>query len=191
MLIFVRKGFFRTEKELPLILGSIFKIQSITKSATFSTVKLSLWNENDHQLKELTNYLKIQLLNKLHFYILGDLLDDMSEYDRAERCFHRGLHRLNDQNSKEAGNCYTHLGNAYEEKMYLSPILKVCAFEKRLHDIESIGAASVIYNFGIVFENQQKYNDALVYYNRSLEIYEITLPPYQTRTTKLCKIGSI
>ncbi|CAF3549862.1 unnamed protein product [Rotaria sp. Silwood1] len=93
------------------MLGSIFKIQSVTEGEIFSTVKLSLCNEKDHQLKELTNYLRSKLPNKPNFYILGDLLDDMSEYEKAERCFQRGLNCLNDHNSKEAGNCFTGLGN--------------------------------------------------------------------------------
>ncbi|CAF0951271.1 unnamed protein product [Didymodactylos carnosus] len=167
------ESYFQNEKEVLFMLGSIFKIHSITETDNIWTVKLLLSSENDHQLNELSNYLKNKIEDEPVFLSLGNILSDMNEWQKASKYYQYQLQQLNDKNSYSAGRCYRGLGNiAYETGNY---DLGIIYDEKALKIFLSLSnvdkAISICYNnLGLGFQHKKDYEKALEYYNKCLEI---------------------
>ncbi|CAF1628106.1 unnamed protein product, partial [Didymodactylos carnosus] len=168
-------SYFQTESEVLFTLGSIFKVEGITRTKDgIYVIKLVLASESKSKSKELLHYIKSNLEEKPDIISLGHVLKEMGAYDKAEQCFERQLCELKDHSSFEAARCYIGLGNlAYVQGDndlafdYSQEALKIN--ESLFFDDENL---SVCYNnmANAYSSSKDDYQKALKYHNKSLAL---------------------
>ena len=87
-------SYFQSENEVLFMLGCIFRIEDVSFDQTmkFWIIKLSLSStQDDHNLKELFDYLKSEIGHETNFYSLGRILRKMGDYQHAEECLKEHL----------------------------------------------------------------------------------------------------
>jgi tetratricopeptide (TPR) repeat protein len=179
---------FEAEREVLFMLGSIFKIESVVNSNDTQTIiKLKLCNENDHHLKELSSYLKHNLSCGPTLVSLGNLLENMGEYEKAARCYRRQLDKPDKKNSYVTGCCYTGLGVIENIRgNYNSAIryhIKALNINLRIpNNNENI--VDNYNNLASAFKCRKNYKIALGYYNKCLKIQERM---YKNESLKVAK----
>ncbi|UJR29707.1 hypothetical protein I4U23_017256 [Adineta vaga] len=169
-------SYFKQEKEILFMIGSIFKIENIFQSEfdCISIIKLSLCSENDHELKELSSYIQMEIFeSNPNLISLGNMLREMCEYSEARKCFQRHLNQLEDIQSSEIALCYTGLGDIARIKgdNDLSIIYHKKALE--IHSLLSNNnqRISIAYNkLAAAFRQKKQYEEALQVYQKCLQI---------------------
>lgn len=76
---------FPDEEEMLMTIGSVFRIVNVEPFYNRWIVDLALNKSDNQQMEELTNYLKIELLNKSPLLDLARILFEISDYNRAEQ----------------------------------------------------------------------------------------------------------
>ncbi|CAF3844841.1 unnamed protein product [Rotaria sordida] len=168
-------SYFQTEAEVLFMLGSIFKIQSVTKQNDISIINIRLENEYDPELKQLSDYMKHNLDETPSFVTLGDLLLRMAEYDKALRCYERVLKELDgkDQNTIQAAQCFTGIGRAanFVKKYDLSIKYHKKALMINLSlPNNDYNIAGIYNNLANTYKDRRDHQIALKYFYKSLEI---------------------
>ncbi|CAF3751291.1 unnamed protein product [Rotaria sordida] len=168
-------SYFQTEAEVLFMLGSIFKIQSVTKQDDISIINIRLENEYDPELKQLSDYMKHNLDETPSFVTLGDLLLRMAEYDKALRCYERVLKELDgkDQNTIQAAQCFTGIGRAanFVKKYDLSIKYHKKALMINLSlPNNDYNIAGTYNNLANAYKDRRDHQIALKYFYKSLEI---------------------
>ncbi|CAM4930260.1 unnamed protein product [Rotaria socialis] len=90
-------SYFQDESEVLFMLGSIFRLNSINRSSDGQVwiIKMTLYSENEHDLKQVLMYMKQQLgSGETNLRILGKLLMKMGNFGQAEQYFTRLLKEL-------------------------------------------------------------------------------------------------
>ncbi|CAF3605598.1 unnamed protein product [Rotaria socialis] len=179
------QSYFQTEKEVLFMIGSVFKIEKVTKVAddrgTGSwTINLLLCSSKEHQLEQLVSYLNDKITKyKPKFIAIAHLLTDMGEYRQAEKYYQRQLDELgniDEKNAKTIASCYTGLGTAAH---YLGDYNLAISYHEKALNIHlmipnSHEELSICYNwFANAFADKKEYEKALDYYNKSLKINEM------------------
>ncbi|CAF1241946.1 unnamed protein product [Didymodactylos carnosus] len=106
------KSYFQQEEEILFMLGSIFSIKSVEYEHTkhFWLATLEMCSEDDQNLKGVYEHEKQQLGERTNLISLGNLLDDMGEYEKGHRYFEKVLHELV-ADSPDISKCYEGLGS--------------------------------------------------------------------------------
>ncbi|UJR18874.1 hypothetical protein I4U23_022002 [Adineta vaga] len=101
---------FPTEDEVLLMLGALFRIDSITEESKkkMYIIKLSLANENDYHLKDIFNYMKKKIGNENTLDSLGKILQEMGEYQHALKYYEQMMH----ETQLTIANCHMGMGRA-------------------------------------------------------------------------------
>ncbi|CAF3717441.1 unnamed protein product [Rotaria sp. Silwood1] len=168
-------SYFQTEAEVLFMLGSIFKIQSITKQDDVSIINIRLESEYDAELKQLSDYMKHNLDETPSLVTLADLLLRMAEYDKALKCYERVLKELDDKdkNTVQAARCFTGIGRVanFVKKYDLS----IEYHEKALMIDLSLpnndyNVAETYNNLANAYKDRRDHQIALKYFYKSLEI---------------------
>ncbi|CAF3665615.1 unnamed protein product [Rotaria socialis] len=177
---------FPDEEEILMMLGSIFRIESIQHqrekdSQLVHIVRMTLCSDNNHNAKLVYETMKSELgvdgtekTSLLHF---GDALNEMGKFNVADKYFHRLLYQL-PNNHADIAHCYHGLGEAATGKGEYEASLEWLhkALEIRIQtlpsDHDDIGQTHNC--IGISFEGQGEYNLALESYGRALTIWQLT-----------------
>ncbi|CAF0737019.1 unnamed protein product [Didymodactylos carnosus] len=106
-----RLSYFPDEEEILLMLGSIFRLESVhyDKEQQIWMADLDLCNEDDHELKQVFDHMKKEMASKTTFISLGNLLSKMGRLDKAEKYYKRLLNELAVSDPYIA-DCYIGLG---------------------------------------------------------------------------------
>ncbi|CAF0894392.1 unnamed protein product [Adineta steineri] len=87
---------FPDESEVLFMIGSIFRLDNIYRNNNqIWIVKMTLCNDDEHNLKQVLMYMKQQISNKeTDLRILGNILWEMGKFGLAEKYFTRSLKQL-------------------------------------------------------------------------------------------------
>ncbi|CAF3732894.1 unnamed protein product [Rotaria sp. Silwood1] len=170
-------SYFQTEAEVLFMLGSIFKIQSITKQDDVSIINIRLESEYDAELKQLSDYMKHNLDETPSLVTLADLLLRMAEYDKALKCYERVLKELDDKdkNTVQAARCFTGNSIGRVANFVKKYDLSIEYHEKALMIDLSLpnndyNVAETYNNLANAYKDRRDHQIALKYFYKSLEI---------------------
>jgi tetratricopeptide (TPR) repeat protein len=171
------------EKEVLFSMHTVFRINSIEtvpENEHLSQVNLILTNDNDPDLRILTDHIRKETFPHEKGWVrLGQLLFKLGESKKAQRVYEFLLERAS--SDVERAPLYHHIARAkdnlgeYEEaiKLYKTSLE---IFHKILPPCHP--SLTLIYNnVGSVYDNIGNYSDALLYYEKALEIGRTFLPP--------------
>ncbi|CAF1197322.1 unnamed protein product [Adineta steineri] len=87
---------FPNESEVLFMIGSIFRLNNIKRNGDqIWIIKMTLCNDNEHDLKQVLMYMKQQIENEeINLRTLGNVLWEMGKFDLAEKYFIRLLKQL-------------------------------------------------------------------------------------------------
>ncbi|CAF1065659.1 unnamed protein product [Adineta steineri] len=91
-----RYSYFPGESEVLFMIGSIFRLNSISHdNDNIWIIKMTLYNDDEHDLKQVLMYMKQQIENEqTNLRTLGNVLWEMGEFDLAEKYLTRLLKQL-------------------------------------------------------------------------------------------------
>jgi tetratricopeptide (TPR) repeat protein len=91
---------FSDESEVLFMLGSIFRLDQITRDADqVWIIQMTLCNDSEHDLKQVLTDMKNRTgIGETNFHTLGKLLWNMGKLDLAEKCYNRLLNELPSDN---------------------------------------------------------------------------------------------
>ncbi len=111
-------SYFKSENEVLFMLGCIFRIENVyfDDKVNMWIVKLVLSStQDDHDLKQLFDYLKREIGSETNFYSLAIILRKMGEFHHAEECLKQQLLQSS-SSSNDYYRCYHALGNIYQDR---------------------------------------------------------------------------
>jgi tetratricopeptide (TPR) repeat protein len=91
---------FADESEVLFMLGSIFRLDNITRDADqVWIIQMTLCSDSEHDLKQVLADMKNQSgIGETNFHTLGKLLWNMGKLDLAEKCYNRLLNEFPSNN---------------------------------------------------------------------------------------------
>ncbi|UJR19159.1 hypothetical protein I4U23_022289 [Adineta vaga] len=100
------------EEEVLFMIGSIFRIVDIfyDQSESIWIAQLILMDENSYELHDVFQSLKKHKIDDNSLINLANILEDMGEYEKAEKILHRSLLQSSVEQISHQYNCYDLLG---------------------------------------------------------------------------------
>ncbi|CAF2549258.1 unnamed protein product [Rotaria sp. Silwood2] len=195
--------YFKSENEVLFILGCIFRIENVyfNDEISMSVMKLVLSSTQDnHDLKQLFDYLKREIGSETNFYSLAIILRKMEEFHHAEECLKQQLLQCSSSSNdsyrcchalgniyQDRAKAYVNIGNScnsidadYEKKGDLSLALR--SYEKvrkiwlKCYDDQHERSAMIYNNLGIIYCKLDNYFQALENHSKALAIRQAILP---------------
>lgn len=172
-----------SEQEILFSMHTIFRIGKISQIEPDNNrlweVELTITNDNDQQLNELTQRLREDIQGAEGWYCLGQLLLKIGRLDRAKELYNFLLKNPSDKKEKayiyhQLGWINDKLGNYTEAISFYKKGLAID--EKTLH-INHPELATTYENIGLVYDQLRDYSEALAFHQKALAIYRKTLPP--------------
>ncbi|CAF0761447.1 unnamed protein product [Didymodactylos carnosus] len=176
-----RLSYFLGEEEILLMLGSIFRLESVhyDKEQHMWVADLDLCNEDDHDLKEVFAHMKKEMGSETTLISLGDLFREMGELDKAEKYYKRLLSELTVDDSSIA-NCYRGLGIVHQNKgeydLALMNYEKALKIRLKALPPDHPDIALTYRNIGLLHEATRTWQSALEYHSKAAEIRRKSLP---------------
>lgn len=177
-------SYFPSEKEVLMMVGSIFRLESIRKESqkdggVIHVIQMRLCSDNNDSTKLMYEILKtearIEEIGKTSLLDFGNVLIDVGKFNEAEKYFHRLLGSL-PTNHPNIADCYHGLGeiNAargdYQSSLeWLQKALRV-RMENLPFNHDAI--ASSYNRIGISFEGKGDYVSAVDSYNKAFVIWK-------------------
>ncbi|CAF3513859.1 unnamed protein product [Rotaria socialis] len=144
-------------------------------------IDLTLTDDNDEQLKCLTNYMQQEIEELPVSHRLGHLMIKMGEFDRAEQFFYGIINATSGKDLDKIAYLYHQLGFVKYSQGHNSTALE--HFEKSREIRENtpslidLKVAKTYSAIGTVYANMANYSAALSYYEKSIAIKEKFLSP--------------
>ncbi|CAF1095706.1 unnamed protein product [Adineta steineri] len=175
-------SYFNTEDEVLFSMHTIFRIgdiKSMDENNHVYTVNLTLTNDNDQDLRTLTDRIRQDTFPDVEgWYRLGLLLDQMGEFNKAQEVFEILLHQRTDESDK--ASVYHQLGkikyNQGEYSEALTYYEKSLAIKQKIFPSNHLNLAHSYNNIGLVYDNMGDYPKALSYFEKDLAIGQQSLP---------------
>ena len=192
-------SFFKgSEQEILFSMHTIFRIGDINQMKVNDDrlweVELTLTNDSDQQLNELTQRMREEAQGSKGWFRVGQLLIKLGEYYKAGELYNILLKQTS--NKLELSYIYHQLGwikvnlGNYQEA--------ICFFEKsliigtKIHPSYHPDLATCYDNIGLVYDYMGEYIKSLVAHQKALEIYRVTLPSnHPDLATVLNNIGLV
>ncbi|CAF4326493.1 unnamed protein product [Rotaria sp. Silwood2] len=171
------------EKEVLFSMHTVFRVgdikQTTENNGRLWEVQLTLTDDNDSQLVNLTKHMQEELCGSIGWHRMSKLMLKVGHSDQAEQLYNELLE--NASSDSERGYIYHQLaevkmnqglyrqsGLLYEEclKIYRTTIPE-----------DHPSFADLYNNIGEVYNNTRDYSKALEYFEKSHQIKEKTLPP--------------
>lgn len=170
------------EKEILFSTHTIFRINEINQLGDNNRlwqVKLTTTNDDDEQLKILTEKLREETEGSTEVHRLGQLLIKLGEFDKVEQLYKVLLSLTSDDDDKaficgQLGWIKDLQGNYEEAKAFYEQTIEI--YEKNSNTNQS-DIATYYNNIGSVYGNMGEYLNAFTFYEKALEIYQKTLTP--------------
>ncbi|CAF1242279.1 unnamed protein product, partial [Didymodactylos carnosus] len=171
---------FNDEEEVLFSIGSIFRIESFDRFSNGVTkISLTLTAQEDEQLKQLRQHIRMELGEELNLNALGKLMINMGEYQYAQQYCTTSIqnHQLAHPDTSPD---YNYLALVHHAKGEYDKALE--NYERTLEiKLKSLPSnhpslATTLNNTGLVQDEKGEYNKALEKYERTLEIQLKSLP---------------
>ncbi|CAF3563958.1 unnamed protein product [Rotaria sp. Silwood1] len=197
-----KHSYMKDENEILLSMGTIFRIVSVDIENNVWIVKLIFTEQEDKRLIELIDYQKMILRENETVVVLGRILQDMGEMEKAKRYYNLIL-ESSVEDSVEVSSIYNNLGamakdeskyeealNAYEKSMNINK--KILS---KIHPHTAMSYNNIAGIYAHMGQTKKAIGDeekALIFYEKSLEICNQSLPENHSQTaTVLSKIGGL
>jgi tetratricopeptide (TPR) repeat protein len=166
------------EEEILFTMGAVFRIQSVNldKEGVWS-IYLKLTGEEDEELRVLSEHMRTDIFLGNPSYSLAKLLYTLANYNAAEQYYLLVLTNsevTDDLRSivyNDLGSVHRQLGQYAKAIEYCEKSLEVEICIKHLSPSDS-RLASIYTNMGLIYNNQDKYQEALVYYNKGVQMHQ-------------------
>jgi tetratricopeptide (TPR) repeat protein len=176
-------GFFKDrEDEVLFSMHSVFRIRDIKsmgENNRLYQVDLTLTNDNDKDLRALTDRMEEEMKGSTGWYRLGSLLLRMNQSEKAEQVYEILLQQTTDQSERAA--FYHQQGwakdNQGEYKDALALYEKSLAIKQQSLPPNHPDLAASYMGIGLVYDNMGDYSKALSSHEKSLAIKQQSLPP--------------
>jgi tetratricopeptide (TPR) repeat protein len=191
-------GFFEDrEDEVLFSMHSVFRIhdiKSMGESDRLYQVDLTLTNDNDRDLRALTDRMKEEMEGSTGWDRLGHLLLRMNQSEKAEQVYEILLQQTTDK--IERATYYHQQGwakwNQGEYKEALALYEKSLAIRQQSLPPNHPDLAKSYNNIGLVYYNMGDYSKALSSHEKSLAIKQQSLPPnHPNLATSYMNIGLV
>ena len=167
------------EAEILFMLGSIFRLLRVYdhEEDRVTIAELELCSEDDNELSGVYEQMKKEVGEETDIKVLGNVLKDMGQYDRALQCYEKIL-KLVSPNDLSVRRCYYSIGQVkqlqgkYEESLsLLDQIIELEASDPS-EDAMILGLThnymGIAYQYGTT---RHDYVAALAHYERALQIH--------------------
>ena len=175
----VKISYHREEDEVLIMLGALFRIAEVIedKKNQVWIARLFLASEEDFHLKQTFVLMKQMIGDDTDLDSLGKILEEMGEYEQAQKCYERMMHDL----QVKTADCHVGLGRQMAWQDQCEPALshydQAMEIRQKLFssEHESVGE---VYNYigRVQWKLLQDYDEALVTLKKAIEIQEKTLP---------------
>jgi len=185
------------EEEILFSMHSVFRIGKIKQFSNKPQIweaELTLTDDNDSQLRELSETIQEETSDSTGWKRLGQLLIKLAKFDKAEALYEILLKQTTDQKEKahifhQLGFINNHRGEYSKALEYYEKSLEI---KKKTLPTNHPSLAQSYNNFGGVYDSMGEYSKALEYYEKSLEILKKTLPAnHPLLATSYNNIGSV
>ncbi len=170
------------EGEVLFSMHSVFRIRDIKsmgENNRLYQVNLTLTNDNDKDLRALTDRIREEMRGSTGWDRLGFLLLKMRQSEKAEQVYQILLGQTTDKIEK--ATFYLQLGSAKnnrgEYKEALALYEKSLAIREQSLPPNHLDLANSYLGIGNVYSNIGEYSKALSYYEKALAIQQQSLPP--------------
>ncbi|CAF4644174.1 unnamed protein product, partial [Rotaria sp. Silwood2] len=170
-----------SEKEILFSMHTVFNIIDV-KQATGNNrlweVQLTLTDDNDPQLAELTKSMR-EDIDGTGWPRMAKLMYTLGDFGQAEE-FYKELFEILSSDSDRAfiyhklGNLKDQQGEYQEAVKYYEGSLEI---KRKTLPEDHTQLAAIYQQFGLTYDHMGDYSKALEYYKKSLKILEKTLPP--------------
>jgi tetratricopeptide (TPR) repeat protein len=175
-------SYFQSENEILFSMHAIFRIDEMKEiDNRLWEVQLILTNDNDEQLKILTDCVREETSGLTGLDRLGQLMMRMGESNRAEEVYRILLETISATDAIHLSTVYNQLGWIKNSKGNFKEALWF--YQKTIEIIEKMipfghfKLALIYNNVGFVHSNMGDYSSALSFYQKALQILEKQIPP--------------
>jgi tetratricopeptide (TPR) repeat protein len=172
-------SYFQNEDEILIMLGALFRIEKVIedKKDRVWVARVSLASEDDFHLKQTFVHMKETIGDDADLRSLGKILNEMGEYEQAQKCYERMMHDF----QVGTADCHTGLGRSLSWQKQCDPALSHYKLAMKIRqevfgpEHESVGE---VYNFigGLQWQLLEDYDQALISLKKAMAIQEKTLP---------------
>ncbi|CAF1295657.1 unnamed protein product [Adineta steineri] len=172
---------FPQEDEILFSMHTVFRVRDIQQSIRNNRlweVQLTLTDDNDSELADLTKRMKEEIVGK-QWYRMGQLVLQVGEFYQAEILYNELLKTASSDSDR--ADIYQRLA---ETKYWQGQYKEVILFSKKSLEISHSTLAkddssdANTYNYmGLAYDSMGDYSKAVEFYEKSLEIRENVLPP--------------
>jgi tetratricopeptide (TPR) repeat protein len=172
-------NFGEEEGEVLFMLGSVFRFRRVyfQEDENIHVIDLELCGEDENELREVYSRMKKDIGQETNIKILGNVLKDMGQYERALQCYEKVL-KLVETNEETITRCYYSIGQVLQlQGQYEKSLLnfdKVLEFETTNPSEDSIIVGLTHNYIGIAYQYgalRHDYIAALAHYERALKIH--------------------
>jgi tetratricopeptide (TPR) repeat protein len=173
------------EEEILFSMHTIFRIGEIEQlQDRLWQIDLILTNDDDQELRNLTEYIKLEIESGTGWQKMGQLLTKMGEFDKAIEIYNTLLETIPDITDEETItsviNNYNNIAAAYEGKGDSSTALsyyeKALQIEEKFYPDKDARLAITYNNMAVAYQSIGNYPEALKYLEKTLEIQQKSLP---------------
>jgi tetratricopeptide (TPR) repeat protein len=171
-----------SEEEILFSMHTVFRISPTEQIGDrLWQVQLSLTNEDDQELKRLTEYMRQETHHITGWHRIADLLFKIGKFDNAKEVYDTLLKDTVADDEEAQSQLYHQLGSVKCKKAEYSEALKFC--EKALHMRQTLDPpnhlllADTYNNIALVHDAMAEYSKALDCYGGALKIRQESLPP--------------
>ena len=172
-------NFGEVEAEVLFMLGSVFRLLDVhfSEDEQVHIIDLELCGENENELREVYSRMKNDIGEETNIKVLGNVLKDMGQYERALQCYEKVL-KIAEPNDTAMQGCYYAIGQVqqlqghYEQSLFTFD--KVLVLEMKNPSVDSIivglthNYMGVAYQYGTI---RHDYTAALAHYQKALQIH--------------------
>ncbi|CAM4752651.1 unnamed protein product [Rotaria magnacalcarata] len=144
-------------------------------------IDLTLTDDNDEQLKRLTNYMQEEIEELPVSHRLGHLMIKMGEFDRAEQLFYGIINATSGKDLEKIAYLYHQLGFVKYSQGDNSTALEHYEKSRKIREntpsVIDLKQAKTYSAIGTVYTDMTNYSAALSYFEKSIAIKEKFLSP--------------
>ncbi|CAF1496342.1 unnamed protein product [Adineta ricciae] len=169
-----------TENEILFDIGTVFKMNSCTyiEKDEIWIVNVSATDEGANFASEYIEYQRLKMTNSNLILMLGHLMIETGDYNKAEKYFQAILHS-SIPNDEEISCIYFHLGRIYRLQSDYTHAVEYLnhAYEthSRAKPLRLASAAKALNAIGILHQEQNNYQEAIEAFENVLKIYGKTI----------------
>ncbi|CAF4026129.1 unnamed protein product [Rotaria sp. Silwood2] len=181
------------DKDVLFDLNACFKIESIEQDESLELIRMKVSNAGEIITKDYIELTQRETEEKTVSIVFGRLMCNLRQYDKSQKYFEQ---LLNDPNGEDLAWIEFNIGRALRFKGEWKEAREHfdCAYDRMIKNKPARvrDSAHVLDAIGLILENQEKYDEALDFYKRALDIKEkCYLPGSISIATSFNNIGNI